>query len=1283
MSCDLNQGRKEPCKTNLGGIRNIYIINYNDLPESNIEISDNIISDIGDITPNAYKYELRVSSNSFTENQVGGEGLISFETSLSIVLKKSTYNDQDMINKLVNGRYKVIVEYNNGNLRLMGISNGVLFNANNTSGTALNTFEGYNITGKCLELNMAPYLVSIEGLGINIIEGDEAVDDIDPDWFISTWNADNATSITLPYFSDGNYNGLIDWGDGTITLNSYSDRTHTYSSAGEYTVTVKGLVKGFNFNETTSDNKSRILNISQWGLLGFANNQTHAIGNLSNLPNFNITASDIPDLTDFDTMESFFEGCPALVYNKKINSWDISGKVSLKNTFKGCDLFNEPLNIWDTSSVTNMEGTFRCLTFNNAVYSWEVSNVTTFQNMFGPSFNDDIGKWDVSSAINMSGMFGSVGDYTSDIFFTYDKDVSIWDVSNVQIMTNMFNNNVTFNQQINTWDTSNVVSMDNMFKSTWSFNQPLDNWETGNVVTMQGMFENSRVFNQLLNDWDFSSVVNMQGMFKGSRSYNQLPIWNTSNLVFCQELFATSAFNKNITSIDFTNCKFFNGLFKENLVYNQPMNSFLVGSTQINIELTDMFNGATGFNQPLNGWNFDNVISLVGFMDGKTSADYNPVHYDLILRDLNLNNNIVAQTLDMGCLQVTIDGVDDKSALILNSWTINDCGVVGDPEANEMRLSYRTTRNNEEIKLPYELSGFYTGVIDWGDGTTSVNDYENRTHTYAVPDDYNISVIGSIQGFNFNEVQYDLNRRQIVDISNWGNGFLLTNGFRAFKECLNLDISATDIFTIDSGLITISGIFEGCESLIWNSAVNDLDLSNVQNIDFMFSKCTLFNQNLNSWDTTLVSQMVNLFKNATTFNGDINLWDVSNVQSMSGMFNGATSFNTNINLWDVSNALFMSNMFKGATSFNQPLDEWDMSNTIFCENMFKGATSFNQPLNDWVVSGIVFFQGFMDGATSFNQDLNSWNTNMATTKNMFKDAESFNGNISNWDVSNVNEFNGMFKGATSFNGDLSSWVLEGQADDGPGGGELTLNSMFEDSNYNQSLNTWDTSNVVSMSNMFANNTTFNQPLDSWDTSNVITMSNMFLNSTAFKQPLDSWDFSEVTNFTGFMQGKGFTNYSSTNYDLLLDRLVNNTTSTNLILDMGNIKYTTGAVSDRDTLTNNRNWTIIDGGEILPLNLDGIWRTPIDGEDSDGTYTATLEWDILGSVLKETIYGRTLSDIKLVNNKTNSLDEINYQMTVFDTFNNPTVFNILNYSNTELVVQGVVPNDFINYTFTKL
>ena len=96
MACDLTLGRDWQCKEVVGGINNIYFINYGDVPSSAITYdatnTDAIESVSG--TPRCYKYVVKEAS-SFTPNIQSdtSTGTTAFEQVLSLTLKKLTVAD--------------------------------------------------------------------------------------------------------------------------------------------------------------------------------------------------------------------------------------------------------------------------------------------------------------------------------------------------------------------------------------------------------------------------------------------------------------------------------------------------------------------------------------------------------------------------------------------------------------------------------------------------------------------------------------------------------------------------------------------------------------------------------------------------------------------------------------------------------------------------------------------------------------------------------------------------------------------------------------------------------------------------------------------------------------------------------------------------------------------------------------------------------------------------------------------------------------------------------------
>jgi surface protein len=109
--------------------------------------------------------------------------------------------------------------------------------------------------------------------------------------------------------------------------------------------------------------------------------------------------------------------------------------------FYGCTGFNQPIGSWDLSNVTTIQDMFRYANvFDQDIGAWDVSNVTTMYALFypGPSlFNNggssSIGNWNTSKVTNIDYML-----YNADAF---DQDLSNWIVTGLTSSASNFMRN--------------------------------------------------------------------------------------------------------------------------------------------------------------------------------------------------------------------------------------------------------------------------------------------------------------------------------------------------------------------------------------------------------------------------------------------------------------------------------------------------------------------------------------------------------------------------------------------------------------------------------------------------------------------------------------------------------------------------------------------------------------------------------------------------------------------------------------------------------------------------
>lgn len=522
------------------------------------------------------------------------------------------------------------------------------------------------------------------------------------------------------------------------------------------------------------------------------------------------------------------------------------------------------------------------------------------------------------------------------------------------------------------------------------------------------------------------------------------------------------------------------------------------------------------------------------------------------------------------------------------------------PFTNPFISVWKTTTNNETIVLPYSNTPGYSGIIDWGDGNITTNNYDNRNHTYLLPGSYQIKIYGSIGYFSF-IISEQANRDKLDSVLQWG--ILKARPSYMFYRCHNLKLNnVSDVLEIDCNVL--NNMFEGCYSITTINNVEQWDLSNVTQTYSMFYQASSFNDNINSWDVSNVTNMENMFNGASSFNQPLENWNVSNVTTMKGMFANASSFdqplanwerigstlsnvqnmdamfagtpfNQDIGNWNVSSVTLMQLTFASATLFNKSLNTWNVANVISMSSMFQSARAFNQPLNNWNVSNVTSMASMFSGAYSFNQDISSWNvSNVTTMEDMFYAALVFDKPLANWEragstLGNVTSMGGMFQ-RSPFNQDIGNWNVSNVKD---------MSEMFKDDIwFNRPIRNWNVANVTNMSKMFTGAASFNQELNTWNVINVTNMESMFENAISFNQYLSNWNVSNVNNFNNFMKGKTFSDYSSQFYNSLLNNWSNRTLIPNRTINFGQIRYTAAGLAGRNRLQYIYNWNITDGGQ---------------------------------------------------------------------------------------------------------
>lgn len=162
MSCSITTGRADAtCKDNVGGIKTIYLFDYDKSLIDNLTISNRKVTAHAS-TSNVFQVDLNGANNGFEEaGEVSRDnGTVFYNQTLTAALKKQDSDTADFLDILAKGRPHAIVEDYNGNLKLAGIENGLDVQVSVASGGAMGDFSGYNISLTGQERNLAPFVDS-------------------------------------------------------------------------------------------------------------------------------------------------------------------------------------------------------------------------------------------------------------------------------------------------------------------------------------------------------------------------------------------------------------------------------------------------------------------------------------------------------------------------------------------------------------------------------------------------------------------------------------------------------------------------------------------------------------------------------------------------------------------------------------------------------------------------------------------------------------------------------------------------------------------------------------------------------------------------------------------------------------------------------------------------------------------------------------------------------------------------------------------------------------------
>jgi len=160
MPCLITTGRKLPCKEIVGGIRQVFFVDYGLLGSATITAGT--VTAFSGTTWSAYQFDVKSASGlEQTITSSNDNGTTFYEQSLTLVLTKLDAPTQALLQNIITARPHVFVVDNNGNYLAVGMTRGCDTNGTISTGVALGDLAGYTLTITAQEPLMAQFVTPL------------------------------------------------------------------------------------------------------------------------------------------------------------------------------------------------------------------------------------------------------------------------------------------------------------------------------------------------------------------------------------------------------------------------------------------------------------------------------------------------------------------------------------------------------------------------------------------------------------------------------------------------------------------------------------------------------------------------------------------------------------------------------------------------------------------------------------------------------------------------------------------------------------------------------------------------------------------------------------------------------------------------------------------------------------------------------------------------------------------------------------------------------------------
>ena len=162
MSCNIEKHILKGCKSLQGGVNKVYLFPFVKYSRSQIVLSGQELVTF----PDTMIYDWESSATNYSENTSFDGGSVVWDQSFTIQIPKTIVSSE--VFKLVKQDYTAIYIDRIGNIRILGLFNGLEAQINNETGQNKEDLNGYRITFTGKEDNQAYFIDDLAAVGFDI-----------------------------------------------------------------------------------------------------------------------------------------------------------------------------------------------------------------------------------------------------------------------------------------------------------------------------------------------------------------------------------------------------------------------------------------------------------------------------------------------------------------------------------------------------------------------------------------------------------------------------------------------------------------------------------------------------------------------------------------------------------------------------------------------------------------------------------------------------------------------------------------------------------------------------------------------------------------------------------------------------------------------------------------------------------------------------------------------------------------------------------------------------------